>query len=183
MPVAFNGSKTGEWNRIRLTCMDGMIQNEVNGTLATTLHRVSPRKGYMSIESEGAPVEFRNMRIQELAPDPELAPRHLVPLLPEPMTADYITERKEMPLPSGEFIASVDARDAVSLSALFTGLGLPDVQATGRIVVTVRAAKVSVIAADKTIVPAQPLPADAQGALHLESGKFGHVLIFNPLKR
>ncbi len=183
MPVEFHGSKTGEWNRIRLTCMDGMIQNEVNGTLASTLHRVSPRKGYMSIESEGAPVEFRNMRIQELAPDPELAPKHLVPLLPEPMTTDYVTERKETALPAGEFIVSVDARDSVSVGALFTGLGLPEVQATGRIVVTVRAGKVSVVAKDKEIVPAQPLPADAQGALHLESGKFGHVLILKPLKR
>ena len=183
MPVAFNGSKTGDWNRIRLTCMDGMIQNEVNGTLATTLHRVSPRKGYMSIESEGAPVEFRNMRIQELAPDPELAPKHLVPLLPEAMTTDYITERKELSLPKGEFIASVDARDTVSVGGLFTGLGLPELQASGRIVVTVRAEKVSVVAKDKEIVPAQPLPTDSQGALHLESGKFGHVLIFKPVKR
>ncbi len=182
MPVAFNASKTGEWNRIRLTCMDGMIQNEVNGTLASTLHRVSPRKGYMSIESEGAPVEFRNMRIQELAPDPELAPKHLVPLLPEPMTTDYITERKETALPAGEFIASVDAKDAISVGALFTGLGLPEVQATGRIVVTVRAGKVSVVAKDKEIVPAQALPTDAQGALHLELGKFGHVLILKPVK-
>lgn len=183
MPVAFNASKTGEWNRIRLTCMDGMIQNEVNGTLASTLHRVSPRKGYMSIESEGAPVEFRNMRIQELAPDPELAPKHLVPLLPEPMTTDYITERKETALPAGEFIASVDAKDAVSVGALFTGLGLPEVQATGRIVVTVRAGKVSVSAKDKEIIPAQPLPADGRGVLHLEEGKFAHVLLFEPVKK
>lgn len=183
MPVAFNGSKTGEWNRIRLTCMDGMIQNEVNGTLASTLHRVSPRKGYMSIESEGAPVEFRNMRIQELPADPELSPKHLVPLLPEPMTTDYISERKATELPAGNFIASIDAKDTFSLPALVEGLGLPESQVTGRVVVTVRDGKVSVTAKDKPVVPEQPLPADAKGVLHLETGKFAHVLIFKPVKK
>lgn len=181
MPVAFNGSKTGEWNRIRLTCMDGMIQNEVNGTLATTLHRVSPRKGYMSIESEGAPVEFRGMRIQELAPDPDLAPKHLVPLLPEPMMTDYLAERKATDLPAGNFIASVDAKDTFSLPALFAGLGLPEHQVTGRVVVTVRDGKASVSAKDKPLVPEQALPADAKGVLHLETGKFAHVLVFKPV--
>ena len=182
MPVVFNASKTGEWNRIRLTCMDGMIQNEVNGLLVTSLLRVSPRKGYMSIESEGAPVEFRNMRIQELPPDPDLAPKHLVPLLPEPMSADYITGRNATGLPAGNFIASVDAREPLPLAALVTGLGLPDVQVNGRIVVSAREGKVSVAAQDKEVVAPQPLAADAKGVLHLENGKFGHVLLLVPMK-
>ena len=183
MPIAFNGSKTGEWNRIRLTCMDGMIQNEVNGVLATSLLRVSPRKGYMSIESEGAPVEFRNMRIHELPPDPDLAPKHLVPLLPEPMTSDYITDRKATDLPAGNFIASVDAKETLSLAALVTGLGLPEAQVTGRIVVSVRDGKVSVAAQGKEAVAPQPYAADAKGVLHLENGKFGHVLLLQPVKQ
>ena len=182
MPIVFNGSKTGEWNRIRLTCMDGMIQNEVNGVLATSLLRVSPRKGYMSIESEGAPVEFRNMRIQELPPDPDLALKHLVPLLPEPMTSDYITERKATDLPAGSFIASVDAREPLSLAALVTGLDFPEVQVTGRIVVSIRDGKASVTAQDKEVVAPRPLAADAKGVLHLESGKFGHVLVLKPVR-
>lgn len=183
MPVVFNGSKTGEWNRIRLTCMDGMIQNEVNGALASTLHRVSPRKGYMSIESEGAPVEFRNMRLQELPPDPDLAPQHLVPLLPVPMTTDYITARTVTDLPTGNFIASVDAKDALPLSALVAGLDLPDTEVTGRVAVTVWDGKVSVKAKGNPVVVDQLLRADAKGLLHLEMGKFGHVLIFRPVKK
>ena len=55
MPIVFNGSKTGEWNRIRLTCMDGMIQNEVNGTLATTLHRVPTAGGAAARKSIALP--------------------------------------------------------------------------------------------------------------------------------
>jgi hypothetical protein len=183
MPVAYNGSKTGEWNRIRITCFDGMIQNEVNGTLASTLLRCSPRIGYMSFESEGAPVEFRNMRIQELAPDPELAAKHRVPLLAEPMTTDYITKREATELPSGNFIASVDTKDTLSLSAIFGGIGLPESQVTGRVILTVRDGKASVTVKDKEVVPTQSLPADAKGVLHLEAGKFGHVLLFKPVPK
>ena len=186
MPIAFNGSKTGEWNRIRITGMDGVIQNEVNGTLASTLFRASPRKGYMSFESEGAPVEFRNMRIQELPADPDLAVKHIAPLLPEPMTTDYITERNPVELPAGNFIASADVNGAATLSALsalVTGLGLPDVEVGGRVIVTARDGKVSVNAKGKDIVTAQPLAVDAKGVLHLEAGKFGHVLLFKPVRK
>lgn len=183
MPIAFNGSKTGEWNRIRITGMDGMIQNEVNGSVASTLFRASPRKGYMSFESEGAPVEFRNMRIQELPAEPDLAAKHIAPLLPEPMTTDYITERKAVDLPAGNFIATADAKDPVALSALVTGLGLPDTLASGRVIVTTRDGKVSVTEKGKEIVPPQPLPADVKAVLHLETGKFGHVLLFKPVKK
>lgn len=182
MPVVFNGSKTGEWNRIRLTCMDGLIQNEVNGKLVSTLHRVSPRKGYMSIESEGAPVEFRAMRILELPADPDLAEKHRVPLLPGRMTTDYITERKPVDLPAGNLIASVDVNGTLPLSTLLTGLGLPDTEVTGRVVLTVQDGKVSATAKGKDLFPPQALPADAKATLHLEAGKFGHVLLFQPAK-
>ena len=183
MPVAFNGSKTGEWNRIRITCVDGVIQNEVNGSLASSLFRASPRKGYMSFESEGAPVEFRNMRIQELAPDPELNPKHVVPLLPEAMTTDYITERKAVELPAGNFMLCADVSGSLALSALASGLGLPDAVAGGRVIITVRDGKVSASGKGKEILAAQPLPPDAKGVLHLEAGKFGHVLLFKPVAK
>jgi hypothetical protein len=181
MPIAFHGSKTGEWNRIRITCVDGVIQNEVNGFLASSLFRASPRTGYMSFESEGSPVDFRNMRIQELPADPELNPKHRAPVLPEPMTTDYVTERKVSELPGGNFIASVDTKESPALAALFGGLGLPETPATGRIVLTVRDGKAGVTANGKEVVPAQPLPAGAKGELHLEKGKFGHVLLFQPV--
>lgn len=183
MPVAFHGSKTGEWNRIRLTSVDGVIQNEVNGHLASALYRASPRKGYISFESEGAAVEFRNMRLQELAPDPDLAPKHIAKLLPEPMTTDYITAREATPLPAGNFIAVVDVNGPATLATLAAGLGLPDHPVTGRVMITAHDGKVSVTEKGKETVPAQPVPADARGVLHLETGKFGHVLVFKPVKK
>lgn len=183
MPVEFHGSKTGEWNRIRITSVDGVIENEVNGHLASSLYRASPRKGYISFESEGSSVEFRNMRLQELTPDPDLAPKHIATLLPEEMTTDYLTAREATPLPAGNYIAMLDITGTLPLSTLAAGLGLPERPATGRTMISVRDGKVSVTENGKETVPAQPIPAGAAGTLHLETGKFGHVLLFKPAKK
>ena len=82
MPIEFRGKKTGEWNHIRVTCVDGTIQEEVNGAVVSAGYRSSPRKGYICIESEGGPIEFRNMRIHELAPDAELKEKDVAVLWP-----------------------------------------------------------------------------------------------------
>ncbi len=180
MPVAFHGSPTGEWNRIRITTVDGVIQHEVNGHLASSLYRATPRKGYLSLESEGAPVEFRRMRLQELAPDPELAPRDVAPLLPEDMLTTYVKKREPMPLPAGNFIAMADASAPLPLSALVTGLDFPDQAVKGRVVVESRGGSVRVTENGREILANRPLPASAAPVWHLEAGKFGHVLLFTP---
>lgn len=182
MPIEFHGSKTGEWNKIRITCVDGVIQHEVNGHLATSLYRASPRKGYMSLESEGAPVEFRNMRLQELTPDPGLNAKHIAPLLPEEMRSDYVTDRTARPIPAGNSLISVDVNAALPLSNLFSGLGLPETPVTGRVLASIRDGKVTVTVGGKEIVTAQAAPPAGERTLHLEAGKFGHVLIFTPAK-
>jgi hypothetical protein len=185
MPVEFRGSKTGEWNHVRITCVDGVIQQEVNGALVTSLFRASPRKGYMSFESEGGDVEFRNMRLQELPADPDLAAKHIAPLLPEEMTSDYLTERKATDLPSGNFMVMADVKGEVPLSALASGLGLPDRKVTGRVLISVRDGKVTASAKGKPEVENQPLAAGGPAQLHLETAglNFGHVLLFKPVKR
>lgn len=182
MPIAFHGSKTGEWNRIRITSVDGVIQNEVNGFLASSLYRASPRKGYISFESEGAPVEFRNMRLQELAADPDLLPKHIAVLLPETMTSDYLTPGSSVALPAGNFIVMADVIGTLPLDTLISSLGLPSQPVTGRVKVSAFQGKLSVTHSGNQIVPAQALPAGAKGMLHLETGKFGHVLLFLPVK-
>ncbi len=182
MPVEFRGSKTGEWNKVRITCVDGVLQEEVNGALVTSLYRVTPRKGYMSFESEGGAVEFRAMRIQELEADPELAAKHIAPLLPEAMSTDYITERQAVTLPKGNFIVSVDlaGKSEAPLSTLFTGLKLPDTVVSGRVILSARDGKISVTSKDKEVATGTP----GDGVLHLEAAglKFGHVLLFKPVK-
>lgn len=66
-----------EWNHYRIECVDGHIALAVNGKVVTRGHECSPRKGYLCLESEGSPIEFRNLRIQELPAGAALAPEHI----------------------------------------------------------------------------------------------------------
>src|SRR5215472_3721280 len=63
----------GEWNTYDVVAVDGVMKLSVNGKFVNGISRVSQRKGYISMEAEGAKIYFRNMRIMELpggsAPD------------------------------------------------------------------------------------------------------------------
>jgi hypothetical protein len=62
------------WNHYRVVANDGEIRLSVNGKEVTLAKQASPRKGYLMLEAEGAPVEFRNLRIKELpSTDPQAA--------------------------------------------------------------------------------------------------------------
>ncbi len=66
-----------EWNHYRVECVDGDIALAVNGKVVTRGHRASPRKGYLGLESEGSPAEFRNLRVRELPAPPTLEPAQI----------------------------------------------------------------------------------------------------------
>lgn len=55
-----------EWNQYRITCTNGTIRLNVNGKEVSGGENCNYRKGYIGLESEGAPVEFRNIRLKEL---------------------------------------------------------------------------------------------------------------------
>ena len=55
-----------EWNHYRVVGKDGTLTLAVNGKIVSGGDKCFWRKGYLALESEGAPVEFRNVRIQEL---------------------------------------------------------------------------------------------------------------------
>lgn len=55
-----------EWNHYRIVANNGSIRLHVNGKEVSGGDDCNYRKGYLALESEGAPVEFRNMRIKEL---------------------------------------------------------------------------------------------------------------------
>ena len=57
---------TPEWNHYRVVCSNGVIRLHVNGKEVSGGEECNYRKGYLALESEGAPVEFRNVRIKEL---------------------------------------------------------------------------------------------------------------------
>jgi hypothetical protein len=56
----------GEWNHYRVVCNDGALKLSVNGKEVSGGTQCRPRKGYICLESEGSPAEFRNIRIKEL---------------------------------------------------------------------------------------------------------------------
>jgi hypothetical protein len=55
-----------EWNHYRIVCTNGVLRLHVNGKEVSGGEDCNYRKGYLALESEGGPVEFRNIRIKEL---------------------------------------------------------------------------------------------------------------------
>ena len=75
-PVAPDGSRSfprknlskgmNEWNHYYVRAINGEVRLWVNGEEVSGGSECEPREGYLCLESEGAPVEFRNLRIREL---------------------------------------------------------------------------------------------------------------------
>jgi len=57
---------TPEWNQYRIVCSNGVIRLHVNGKEVSGGENCNYRKGYLGLESEGGPIDFRNIRIKEL---------------------------------------------------------------------------------------------------------------------
>ena len=58
--------KSGEWNHYYIRAINGEVRLWVNGEEVSGGAEAEPRTGYLCLESEGAPVEFKNIRIREL---------------------------------------------------------------------------------------------------------------------
>ena len=56
----------GEWNHYYVRAINGEIRLWVNGEEVSGGTNVRPPSGYLCLESEGAPVEFKELRIREL---------------------------------------------------------------------------------------------------------------------
>jgi hypothetical protein len=75
-PVSPDGSRSfpskrlskgvGEWNHYYVRCINGEVRLWVNGEEVSGGTGCQPRTGYLCLESEGAPVEFRELKIREL---------------------------------------------------------------------------------------------------------------------
>jgi len=68
-----------EWNHYRIVCNDGTLRLHVNGKEVSGGEQCHWRKGYIGLESEGSPVEWRNIRIKEL-PSTGATPEQSAPL-------------------------------------------------------------------------------------------------------
>ena len=58
----------GEWNTYDVVAVDGTIKLSVNGKFVNGISRSSQKKGYLCLESEGAEIHFRNIKLMELPP-------------------------------------------------------------------------------------------------------------------
>lgn len=75
-PISPNGSRSfprkqlskgaGEWNHYYVRGVNGEVRLWVNGEEVSGGNNCEPRTGYLCLESEGSPIEFRNIRIREL---------------------------------------------------------------------------------------------------------------------
>jgi hypothetical protein len=58
--------KAGEWNHYYVRAMNGELRLWVNGEEVSGGTACTPATGFLALESEGAKVEFRNLRLREL---------------------------------------------------------------------------------------------------------------------
>ncbi len=75
-PTSPNGSRSfpskklvkpaGNWNHYYLRMINGEIRVWVNGEEVSGGNEASPRTGYMTLQAEGTPILYRNVRIREL---------------------------------------------------------------------------------------------------------------------
>lgn len=75
-PLSPNGSRSfprknlskgvGEWNHYYVRAINGEVRLWVNGEEVSGGNDAEPRTGYLCLESEGSPIEFKNIRIREL---------------------------------------------------------------------------------------------------------------------
>ena len=56
----------GEWNSYTVVCVDGVVKLSVNGKFVNGISKSTVKKGYLCLESEGAEIHFRNLKIIEL---------------------------------------------------------------------------------------------------------------------
>lgn len=56
----------GEWNHYYIRAINGEIRLWVNGEEVSGGEKCDPQSGFLCLESEGAPVEFKELRIREL---------------------------------------------------------------------------------------------------------------------
>jgi hypothetical protein len=56
----------GQWNHYYVRCINGEVRLWVNGEEVSGGGDCQPRSGYLCLESEGAPIEFKDLRIRVL---------------------------------------------------------------------------------------------------------------------
>lgn len=61
-----NEKPVGEWNKKEVVCQGNTIRVWVNGLLQNEATETTVSKGFIGLQSEGAPIEFRNILLEPL---------------------------------------------------------------------------------------------------------------------
>ncbi|MDR2862705.1 MAG: DUF1080 domain-containing protein [Puniceicoccales bacterium] len=61
-----NEKPIGEWNTYEITCRADTIELKVNGVVQNFITGVSVQHGHIGLQSEGAPIDFRNITLHAL---------------------------------------------------------------------------------------------------------------------
>jgi hypothetical protein len=69
-----------QWNTYDVVAVDGVIKLSVNGKFVNGISKSTQKRGYLCLESEGAEIHFRNIKILELPPG-VTAPEQAAPVL------------------------------------------------------------------------------------------------------
>jgi Domain of Unknown Function (DUF1080) len=56
----------GEWNHYYIRAINGEVRLWVNGEEVSGGTAIEPKKGFLCLESEGSPIQFRKLRVREL---------------------------------------------------------------------------------------------------------------------
>jgi hypothetical protein len=65
-PAKHLGKGVGQWNHYYVRAINGEVRLWVNGEEVSGGTNCEPSSGYLCLESEGSPVEFKELRIREL---------------------------------------------------------------------------------------------------------------------
>ena len=63
-PSDFHSKGVGEWNHYYIRAINGEVRLWVNGFEVSGGTECKPATGYLALESEGAPIEFRNIKLR-----------------------------------------------------------------------------------------------------------------------
>ena len=118
-PVAPNGRRSfpskettlgiNRWNHYYVRAIDGEVRLWVNGEEVSGGNRINPASGFLCLESEGAPIEFRNIRLRRLPPAGTALPEGLeipVPVIENPAHRPAVSLKGHVLLGTWEYLGS-----------------------------------------------------------------------------
>jgi len=74
--IHFAANPPGQWNTYEVYSEEGRIATVVNGKVVGLASNANPKVGYICLQSEGVPAEFRNIKVRRYTPAHHLRPKN-----------------------------------------------------------------------------------------------------------